>query len=369
MAKVSIIIPRVERAHPCILKRAWPLPHALSVPPTVTSHKTGRIGWWFLGLQPMLTSALPERDHHALFKGGCLVLSRHTTYARTLRPQQGVLAVFLLTLVAFLAFAQPGLADEPVQLQFELPTSRILTYRVNSQLFPIPSLDAAPEGPAMLEWSMVFNMKIEPLDAKGEHPFAYWFDSFHITILGLPFDHLVGPERWEGTFAPTGELLGAERHPILDELGLDMELFLADFFVQPPPTPVAIGDTWHVTYQLERDATLNHVSIAETYTLVDYDPEAATAELSEETQGNYEAVVEFSPGVVGTTQGELSGVSSSTVDLRTGQRLQLTSTGYEVANMRIPLTAGGSEDAQETYMEETSYFVSETTLEWVPPAN
>lgn len=281
------------------------------------------------------------------------------TSRRNIRPMKELFATYLVLVLAIFALAQPAMAEERIKLDFALPTSEILTYQITSRHFLVDKPGAVTDTPPILEWSMRLNVEIEPLDAAEEHPFVYWFDSVHLTILGMPFDHLVGSERWTGKFAPSGELLSLQRPPIFDEIGIDMDLLLVDLFLQPPSTPLAIGDAWEVDYQLMAGGAAEIATkIAGQYTLLSYDLEAHTVDLAEMTFAEYKAEIEVNPGIIAEVTGEMTAEISSTIDLQTGQRLLLNGTAFETSHMSIP----GSN------VVETIYFVSEITLERIWPA-
>ncbi len=267
----------------------------------------------------------------------------------------------LLALLAVFATMPPALAEE-IDLPFELPVSEVLTYKISTTLYPASEPAVGGAGTPMLELSAILNIEIEPEDTDGLHPFTYWFDSFELTLFGLPFHHLLGPERWSGTFTPQRELLDVEEPPILSELGIIMALMLADIFVPAPERPVSVGDTWEVGYQLTSDIAKLELDISTRYTLLSYDPESGTAQLSEASFVVYETVLEPNPGVFIQAKGEMTTEGESVIDLQTGLRLRLTGRSLEALNMTLPTA-----DANEAAIGETVYYASESTLERIGP--
>lgn len=267
----------------------------------------------------------------------------------------------LMTVFTCLMMMQPALAEE-IDLQFELPVSEVLTYRVSTTLYQPNEPAAGLVDQPMLELSAIFNIEIEPENAHGVHPFTYWFDTFEVNLYGLPFNHLLGPEKWSGVFTPQRELLDVEEPPILSELGIIMALVLSEIFVPEPQEPLAVGDTWELGYHLTTGISELEFDISLQYTLVDYDLETGTAQLLEKSISVYESVLEASPGVAVIAAGEITSEGESTIDLRTGLRLRLTGRSVELLRMSLPIPATNGPAASETF-----HILSESSIERIWP--
>lgn len=267
----------------------------------------------------------------------------------------------VLALLTVFLMMKPALAEE-VDLQFKLPISEVLTYKINTTLYTANEPVFGGAETPMLEFSAVLNIEIEPENADGLHPFTYWFDSFELTLFGLPFRHLLGPERWTGMFTPQRELLDVEEPPVLSELGIIMALMLADIFLPTPQQPVSVGDSWEVGYQLSTGVAELELDISARYTLLSYDLENGTAQLSEEAFAVYTSVLEPTPGVLINAQGEITSHGESVVDLQTGVRLWQTGRTLEAFQLSLP-----DSEISGPVAPETIYYASQSTLERIWP--
>lgn len=196
---------------------------------------------------------------------------------------------FILVSLAFVfALAPPVWGAERIQLPGHLPIGETPQYNLvyfSNRSF-LPNINQAGElTPATTTGRILFSYADQLLDDRLS--FEYHFQNFAYREPSYVAAGIMSTNaRFSGHLGPTGDVLAAELHPRLFDLGLYLEhIFELTVFV-PPTYEVAVGDSWSRSIQTATTSNpsgasdaLGTVSVDITYTLQDIDRNAGVAQI------------------------------------------------------------------------------------------
>lgn len=195
--------------------------------------------------------------------------------------------LFLYTSALVLVLAAPVWGAETIQLPGNLPEGQSIQYDMVyfSNRSTLASLNHASDYTgASITGQLNLNYSDQIVD--GQLPFEYGIRDFAFRSPDyIAAGIMSSSARFSGRLSEAGDVLVAELHPRLFELGLYLEHIIELTVFVSPQHEVAVGDTWNRSIQTQ--AGTGSVSADITYTLHSIDHAAGIALIVVEAQRSH----------------------------------------------------------------------------------